>query len=247
MAKTKNAQFVKDMQALNTKYQQRITLVRLGKAAYAKNDFANAIKNYQNYLNIISEVKNVAEPQLRPEHFDKKKESSEMMLISQIHWDLAKVFDFSPKMHNEFKKSISKFVAFSKGMPYQVVNAEILRKYIERGRIKNKADFKNAYKQIYVVSKRCFIAEFSFGEDPRVEILRNFRDEILLDSTLGQKFVINYYTFSPKLINRLSKNSFVKQSIITLVFRPLLWPCILIAKISLKLNHSVKGNGLKLR
>lgn len=58
----------------------------------------------------------------------------------------------------------------------------------------------------------CFIATAVYNsyEAPEVLVLRKFRDDILLRSTIGQIFVKLYYTFSPPIAKFLSNKSNVK-------------------------------------
>ena len=53
----------------------------------------------------------------------------------------------------------------------------------------------------------CFIATAAYGSylNPRVEILRNFRDEYLIPNIFGRKFVDFYYQYSPRIANHIGK------------------------------------------
>jgi peptidyl-prolyl cis-trans isomerase A (cyclophilin A) len=54
----------------------------------------------------------------------------------------------------------------------------------------------------------CFIATAAYGSymDPHVYALRQFRDEILMQTGLGRQFVSLYYEYSPRLANIISGN-----------------------------------------
>ena len=61
----------------------------------------------------------------------------------------------------------------------------------------------------------CYIATMAFGSynHPQVLVLRQFRDEVLNKSALGQSFIKTYYQYSPLFVKRL-KNKKVVNSII---------------------------------
>ena len=58
----------------------------------------------------------------------------------------------------------------------------------------------------------CFIATASYGTETAAEldILRNFRDQVLLKNTLGSLFVEAYYKVSPPIANLIEKNDFLR-------------------------------------
>ena len=58
----------------------------------------------------------------------------------------------------------------------------------------------------------CFIATLVYGDynHPQVQVLRAFRDNTLLKSYLGKKFVIKYYVFSPAMVKKIKNKPFVR-------------------------------------
>jgi hypothetical protein len=56
--------------------------------------------------------------------------------------------------------------------------------------------------------KSCFIATAAYGTDTarEIDVLRDFRDEILLPNSLGAKFVTFYYKNSPPMADFISKH-----------------------------------------
>ena len=69
----------------------------------------------------------------------------------------------------------------------------------------------------------CFIATAAYGTSTADEIdtLRAFRDEVLLDSTLGSQLVEWYYQASPPVADFISGNSFLKTIVRELVIDPI--------------------------
>lgn len=79
----------------------------------------------------------------------------------------------------------------------------------------------------------CFIATAAYGSylHPFVNILRTFRDRVLLVSSLGSSFVEWYYRVSPPIANVISRHSVLSAAV-----RILLLPAIGIAWLSLQVG-----------
>ena len=72
--------------------------------------------------------------------------------------------------------------------------------------------------------ERCFIATATYGNKNAVEvlILREFRDQLLMPSAIGQKLVNLYYHHSPSLAKWLESHAHIKP-IIKIVLLPIIW------------------------
>lgn len=70
----------------------------------------------------------------------------------------------------------------------------------------------------------CFIATAAFGSawDRPVRILRDFRDEVLLQSMLGRAFVAVYYRASPPLAALIKKSENARHAV-RIFLAPLVW------------------------
>lgn len=64
-------------------------------------------------------------------------------------------------------------------------------------------------------SEGCYIATAVYGkyDHPQVMVLRMFRDDVLLNSRIGRKFVHMYYRYSPSIADKL-KNNYLFNAII---------------------------------
>ena len=58
----------------------------------------------------------------------------------------------------------------------------------------------------------CFIATAAYGTDtaPQLDILRSFRDQVLLRNSVGSRFVDAYYRLSPPVASFIARNDFVR-------------------------------------
>lgn len=67
----------------------------------------------------------------------------------------------------------------------------------------------------------CFVATAAYGsyDHPHVRVLRDFRDEVLLESRAGAVFVRNYYTVSPPVARWLDRHPTARAAA-----RTTLWP-----------------------
>lgn len=224
----------KNNQDVNKAYLQRITFVKRGRDALDRGDASTALYNYLQYFKIIANFFNTSPEEIAPELFDKENDVSECLMLSQVYWDLLHLFDRSEATKDEFNKYLAQFVKFSVGYKYQVVNSEILRKYIK----KNPShfylkDYQKAYEQMYVVSKKCYVASYCYGEDHLVtENLRVLKSEIL-KFRLGHSFVAFYYRFSPRLVEFSLQNPTFGQLVKTFC-RPSLFLVSWISKKTIK-------------
>lgn len=199
------------MLILKHKFDNRITTAKFGKQSFDINDYAGAIKKFSDYLMVMAEVKKARDIySLTPEKFDQKKEITEMMMISHIYLEMARMYDAIPKFHEESKKCLDQFVRFSANQPYQVVNSELIRKHLKKSRFKNQEVFRSAYQQIFVQSKKCYVVTFCFGENhPLTQEFRAFKDQ-LLETRWGQELVRTYYLHSSTLVARHEHNAIAR-------------------------------------
>lgn len=207
---------------LEHKYRNRITVVKFGKEALDVGDYSTALKRFAEYLNTMAEVKKCADMySLRVQHFDTKKDITEMLMMSHVYFELARIYDAIPKFHDDSKKCLEQFVHFSANQPYQVVNSELVRKHLKKSLFKNPEVFRNSYQQIYVQSKKCYVVTFCYGDNhPITQDYRAFKDWLLASQT-GRELVRLYYAYSSKAVARW-EDSLAMHFISRYLFCPLL-------------------------
>jgi hypothetical protein len=182
--------------------RRRIELAQSGVRSFEQKKITEAVKNFHSYIRILEDWKSVPEGGLKPALFDITKDVPELLLISGVYWDLTKLYDRtkSPDKQREFHHYLEKYVLFSRGMPFQHVCLETMRKYISNEKPVHKAEFKNAYKLLGGGST-CFVATslIDVCDERTLPRLRRFRDERLSRSAGGRAFIAWYYRNGPGL------------------------------------------------
>jgi hypothetical protein len=74
-------------------------------------------------------------------------------------------------------------------------------------------------------SQGCFIATAAYGTPSaeQIDVLREFRDNVLLESTVGSQFVALYYQLSPPVADFISGSSFLRTLVRELLVDPIVW------------------------
>jgi len=71
----------------------------------------------------------------------------------------------------------------------------------------------------------CFIATAAYGTSSteQLDVLQEFRDDVLLKSTVGSRLVDLYYQVSPPIADFISEHSFVRTVVRELLIDPIVW------------------------
>ena len=71
----------------------------------------------------------------------------------------------------------------------------------------------------------CFIATAAYGTSTaeQIDVLRDFRDVVLLESIPGSLFVSLYYQFSPPVADFIAGNQFLRTVVRELLIDPIVW------------------------
>lgn len=188
------------------KLNQRMDLVKQGVASFKNKDFKSALQYYNLYLMLLTKSKGGGD--ITPKSFDPAKDAAEMLMLTGVYWDLAKIYDKMPgKESSKLKYFLNKFVIFSKGMAYQPLSQEMIRKFLTNDHPVKRAMFKESYVQLG--GGRCFVATAveEYCEPNTLTILRRYRDEVLLKSVGGRGLVKLYYGIGPFVAIRLIRSS----------------------------------------
>lgn len=210
-------------------FKDRLKVLRHAQEYSAGGEIPKAVEKYTHYLAILATYYKTEEAKLSPKLFDQSKDLTEMLLISNVYWDLAKAYDRSPRLQKECIRCLQQFVTFSLGYKYQHVNAQMLKKFLRSKKAHNKKAFQQALDRLNVESKACYLATHAYpnNEFEILTTLRTFKKNIYY-TRLGKVFVNNYYKYSPRLLSVLEKSSILDLFVNKLFLKPLI---LVIAKI----------------
>lgn len=182
--------------------KKRLEFITNGLAAAKQKKYAEAVVYYQSYVKLLEDWKGVNDGSLTPANFDYTREMGDLLMLSGLYWDLAKVFDHteSPEKVKLFLHYMEKFILFSKGTTWEPMCAEQVRRYLLTNRPKHRQEFKNALR-LLGGKEACFIAT-ALSDEIELETiptLRSFRDEVLRQHAMGRAFIWSYYKAGPVL------------------------------------------------
>lgn len=204
------------------KYRDRLKVLRFAQEYSQKDDIPNAVKAYVKYLQALADYYDVEEKNLKPALFKGSNSVVEILMVSQVYWDLSKSYDRAPKLTSECQRCLNQFILFSLGFKFQYLNSEMLRKYIKRRVAHNPKLFEDAYQQMRDESKKCYIATHCFSEDHRVvQDLRVFKN-FLGNFKIGKYVIDSYYYISIRIILFLKKKS-KADTVFKSIIKPLLF------------------------
>jgi len=71
----------------------------------------------------------------------------------------------------------------------------------------------------------CFIATAAYGTPTaeQIDVLREFRDVVLLESTVGSQFVVLYYRLSPPIADFIARSDLLRTLVRELLVDPIVW------------------------
>jgi hypothetical protein len=192
----------------NELLKRRLEFAKQGLHAYELRQYKEAVNSFDTYIAILENWKKVARGKLHPSNFDREIEMSELLLIGGIFWEMAKLYDQAPNEveGRDVKQYLDKYVTFSKGMPFEAIASESLRKHIAYRNPNQKDAFKAAYREL--AGSNCFVATalLDVTEPMTRQRLYRFRDEGLAQRFWGRIFIRLYYRTGPVLaflVNRL--------------------------------------------
>jgi hypothetical protein len=188
--------------------RKRVEIAKEGVRLYQAGSMIDGMRKYQQYILILEMWKKCGRDGLTLDLFDKEKDIYEIVLLSGIYWDIAKLYDKAKRLEQkkELAFALQKYVTFSKGMPFQPLSGEALRRYLGSGKCKHRLEFKAAYTAL--TGEKCFVATSLLDvTDPMTIVrLRNFRDGTLRRSHAGLTFIRTYYRFGPRLAGAFNRS-----------------------------------------
>lgn len=204
-------------------YRERLKYLRKGQESFQAKKVSQAVQYYATYLKALADYFGISEKHLDPKFFNLQNDKAELLLISQVYWDLAKSYDRSPGLQSECLRCLSQFVKFTIGFKHQHINAQLLKKYVKQNSAVNHQAFKASLDKIQVESKGCYIATYAFGENHLVtNDLRVVKKDILSKTHLGLLFIDQYYSYSPRLIQLFERRPLLGKSVTFLLLKPLI-------------------------
>jgi hypothetical protein len=79
--------------------------------------------------------------------------------------------------------------------------------------------------QVISTATGCFVGSAAYGSPlaEQLDVLREFRDGVLLESAAGSQLVALYYRLSPPMADFISGNSFLRTMVRELLVDPVVW------------------------
>jgi len=187
-------------------FKKRLNVAKLGMLYAKAGKTQSAVQSFELYFDYLERWKKIEPGRLNPSCFNLKEDVSELLLINGVLWDLVKIYDQKIDNDANFNKYLKRYIAFSKGMSFEVVSAETLRKYLKASKPKHLKELKEAY--ALISSSKCFIATslLDLTEEETIIRLRKFRDSKLVHHKMGQKFIKMYEFISPKVVVILNRS-----------------------------------------
>lgn len=192
-------------------WRRRVDIMRDARDRFANKDFSGAVVSYEKYLRVIEMIYDVKPNMLRVTFFNNTARAKELVLITSTYWDLVRIYDQSDRFSTRFQQCAEKLTEF---LPHTPMYHEILHRIQDHKKIaKHKDVFQKIYKQVQKKKKRCFIATAAFenGEDPTVQLLCSFRDDVLTHNWAGKAFTRTYYIMSPPVAQVLDHSPFLRS------------------------------------
>lgn len=187
-------------------WKSRVNLIRQARGLMAQKAYSEAAVAYEKYLRVLEMVYNRRTGDLSPEVFNNSKRSKELTVVTSVYWDLMRIYDTSPRYGQRMGMAAGKLVQF---LPFSPIYPDVIRKAEAFVRTaKNPAVVRNFLKNSKTGKGRCFVATavFANGRAPEVQVLRQFRDEILIPTGPGRRFVHWYYRVSPPVAQWITQH-----------------------------------------
>ncbi|MFN7728872.1 MAG: CFI-box-CTERM domain-containing protein [Bdellovibrio sp.] len=191
-------------------WKSRVGLIKKARSLMSEKAFSEAAVGYEKYIRVLEVVFDAKPGELAPEHFKESARTQELTVVASVYWDLLRIYDTSERYGDRMQAAAQKLAQFLRFTP---IYPDIMRKAGTFSKsCKNKPVLKSFLKAASEKKGGCFVATSAFENSaaPEVLILRNWRDESLRNSILGQAFIWFYYRISPPIAWFLDKNPRLK-------------------------------------
>jgi hypothetical protein len=191
-------------------WKSRVNLIKKARQCMQEKAFSDAAVAYEKYIKVLEIIFDCKPGELSPEQFKESARTQELTVVASVYWDLLRIYDTSNKYGDRqagAAKKLAQFLRFTPIFPDIIRKAEVFQKSA-----KNPAVIKSFLKSAAAEKGRCFIATSAFEyHSPEVELLTQFRDQILEKSLAGRAFIFLYYKTSPPIARVLDKQIFLKS------------------------------------
>lgn len=194
-------------------WKSRVGLIKKARQCMNEKAFSEAAVQYEKYMKVLEVVFDAKSGELSPEHFKDSARTQELTVVASAYWDLIRIYDTSPRYGDRMAQASKKLAQFLRFTP---IYPDILRKAEAFAKTaKNPDVIKSLVKSASESRGSCFIATAAFNDVDalEVQILRQWRDETLLQYSLGRQFVKFYYSVSPPLAQGLDRLPVLKAPV----------------------------------
>lgn len=194
-------------------WKSRVNLVKQARQLMQQKSFPEAAVSYEKYLRVLEISYDLKPGQLSPDVFGKSSRSKELTVVATTYWDLMRIYDTNPVYRERMivaGKKLAQFLPFSPIFPDVIKKAQHFQ-----SSARNSDIVRTFLRDSKAVHGKCFVASAAFddSEHPTVVELRRFRDEYLIHSGLGLRFLMFYLRNSPRWAHWLYSHPHVKPLI----------------------------------
>ena len=186
-------------------WKSRVNLIKKARHSMQTKAFSDAAVFYEKYIKVLEVVFDAKPGELKPEQFKDSARTQELTVVASVYWDLLRIYDTSDKYGERqavAAKKLAQFLRFTPIFPDILRKAEAFLKTA-----KNRNVIKSFLKAADESRGRCFIATSAFGySSAEVQILSEFRDQVLAQTQGGRALISTYYKLSPSVARFLDRH-----------------------------------------
>ncbi len=192
-------------------WKNRLALIRQAHVFVDRKEHSEAAVCYEKYFKILQMIYEKDFSELNASMFGDN--PKEVTVMCSALWALVEIYDLHPHYKNRQEVCA---VKVGELMPYTNLFANMAKHAAIKSRHgNNPVAYRKLLQSANIKTGNCFIASIAFEDrnDPTLVILRQFRSQVLMRTSLGKPFVRAYYHYSPALANRLQHFSAAKLTL----------------------------------